>query len=132
MTLYYLTGEEIKRGDIVLYLSKNDERYAFESPVMKVWDVVKTNAGKVIGVALMHPNTDNPVIYPRVIHTNTDRQKEQAEQPIKFGDLEGAYTTTETLVLRSDVFRLLGFLEMSNLKKRMKKIMLLLSKKLPN
>jgi hypothetical protein len=36
MTLYYLTGEEIKRGDIVLYLSKNDERYAFESPVMKV------------------------------------------------------------------------------------------------
>lgn len=110
MTLYYLTGEEIKRGDIVLYLSKNDERYAFESPVMKVWDVVKTNAGKVIGVALMHPNADNPVIYPRVIHTNTDRQKEQAEQPIKFGDLEGAYTTTETLILRSDIFRLLGFL----------------------
>jgi hypothetical protein len=81
----------------------------------------------------MHPNTDNPVIYPRVIHTNTDRQKEQAEQPIKFGDLEGAYTTTETLVLRSDVFRLLGFLMRDEqLEETNEKIMLLLSKKLPN
>lgn len=106
--LYYATGEQIQAGDIVLHLSCNNERYEFERPLMKVWDIVRTKAGKVIGVALMHPSVDSPAIYLRVLHTASEEQ--QTEQAKTFGELSGGYMTTDTLITTLDIDKLLCLL----------------------
>jgi len=65
MTLNYVTGEEIKCGDIILYLTIEGGFYKFRNPIMKVWNVVKTNDGEVMGVALVDISTESPTILMR-------------------------------------------------------------------
>lgn len=97
-SLYYSFGEQIQEQDIVLYLRQENERYRFDRPIMKIWSIVTTNAGKLIGVALTHPSTDSPAIYIRAIHSTSDDDSNQTDQVKTFGDLPGGYITTSNLV----------------------------------
>lgn len=49
MSLQYKNGEEIREGDVVIWLNQNGEFYQFDQAIMKVWNVAKTNDGELVG-----------------------------------------------------------------------------------
>jgi len=61
MALNYVTGEEIRANDVVICLNQSGEFYQFDQPIMKVWEVAKTNDGEVVGVNLMPLSAESPM-----------------------------------------------------------------------
>ena len=42
MSLHYKSGEDIRAGDVVIWLNQSGEFYQFDQAIMKVWEVAKT------------------------------------------------------------------------------------------
>jgi hypothetical protein len=61
MSLQYKNGEEIREGDVVIWLNQNGEFYQFDQAIMKVWNVAKTNDGELVGINLMPPEAESPM-----------------------------------------------------------------------
>ena len=47
MSLHYKSGEDIRAGDVVIWLNQSGEFYQFDQAIMKVWEVAKTNDGEL-------------------------------------------------------------------------------------
>lgn len=108
MDLRYSSGEEIRSGDIVLNLTPAGGMYHWRQPVMKVWDIVKTNAGEVIGVSLIHPEVESPAMFCKTVER--PNHFEPLPEVMLTKDVPELYWTTRWLVNADDIAIRLGLI----------------------
>lgn len=108
MDLRYSSGEEIRSGDIVLNLTPAGGMYHWRQPVMKVRDIVKTNAGEVIGVSLIHPEVESPAMFCKTVER--PNHFEPLPEVMLAKDVPELYWTTRWLVNADDIAIRLGLI----------------------
>ncbi len=85
MSLHYKSGEDIRAGDVVIWLNQSGEFYQFDQAIMKVWEVVKTNDGELVGVNLMPSQAESPMQMLRALVPPED--PELSSDIVKMGDV---------------------------------------------
>ena len=108
MSLHYKSGEEIRVGDVVIWLNQSGEFYQFDQAIMKVWEVVKTNDGELVGVNLMPPQAESPMQMLRALVPPED--PELSSDIVKMGDVPGLYTITRWFLPIEQVSKSLGLI----------------------
>lgn len=106
MSLQYKNGEEIREGDVVIWLNQNGEFYQFDQAIMKVWNVAKTNDGELVGVNLMPPEVESPMQMLRALVRPND--PESSGEIMKMSDVPGLYTITRWFLPLQQVSKSLG------------------------
>lgn len=106
MSLQYKNGEEIREGDVVIWLNQNGEFYQFDQAIMKVWNVAKTNDGELVGVNLMPPEAESPMQMLRAL-VRPDEPESSAEI-MKMSEVPGLYTITRWFLPLQQVSKSLG------------------------
>lgn len=109
MSLHYKSGEEIRAGDVVIWLNQSGEFYQFDQAIMKVWEVAKTNDGEVVGVNLMPPQAESPMQMLRALVRPED--PEPSSDIVKMKDVPGLYTITRWFLPIEQVSKSLGLIE---------------------
>ena len=109
MSLHYKSGEDIRAGDVVIWLNQSGEFYQFDQAIMKVWEVAKTNDGEVVGVNLMPPQAESPMQMLRALVPPED--PELSSDIVKMGDVPGLYTITRWFLPIEQVSKSLGLIE---------------------
>ncbi len=109
MSLNYVTGEEICSNDVVICLNQSDGFYQFDQPLMKVWDVAKTNDGEVVGVNLMPLSAESPMLMLRALKRSNE--PEAASEPVLMKDVPGLYSITRWFLPLCNVSKSLGLVE---------------------
>ena len=109
MSLHYKSGEEIRAGDVVIWLNQSSEFYQFDQAIMKVWEVAKTNDGELVGVNLMPPEAESPMQMLRALVRPED--PEPSSDIVKMKDVPGLYTITRWFLPIEQVSKSLGLIE---------------------
>ena len=109
MSLHYKSGEEIRAGDVVIWLNQSGEFYQFDQAIMKVWEVAKTNDGEVVGVNLMPPQAESPMQMLRALVRPDD--PEPSSDIVKMKDVPGLYSITRWFLPLEQVSKSLGLIE---------------------
>ena len=109
MSLHYKSGEDIRAGDVVIWLNQSGEFYQFDQAIMKVWEVAKTNDGELVGVNLMPPEAESPMQMLRALVRPED--PEPSSDIVKMKDVPGLYTITRWFLPLEQVSKSLGLIE---------------------
>lgn len=109
MALNYVTGEEIRANDVVICLNQSGEFYQFDQPIMKVWEVAKTNDGEVVGVNLMPLSAESPMLMLRAL--KRPNEPEATSEPVPMKDVPGLYSITRWFLPLCNVSKSLGLVE---------------------
>lgn len=109
MILHYATGEEIRANDVVIWLNQSGEFYQFDQPLMKVWDVAKTNDGEVVGVNLMPLSAESPMLMLRAL--TRPNEPEATTEPVLMKDVPGLYSITRWFLPLCNVSKCIGLVE---------------------
>lgn len=109
MTLNYVTGEEIRANDVVICLNQSGEFYQFDQPLMKIWDVAKTNDGEVVGVNLMPLSAESPMLMLRAL--KRPNEPEATSEPVSMKDVPGLYSITRWFLPLCNVSKCLGLVD---------------------
>ncbi|OTG91546.1 tetratricopeptide repeat protein [Acinetobacter sp. ANC 3813] len=109
MILHYATGEEIRANDVVICLNQSGEFYQFDQPILKVWEVAKTNDGEVVGVNLMPLSAESPMLMLRAL--KRPNEPEVTSEPVPMKDVPGLYSITRWFLPLCNVSKNLGLVE---------------------
>lgn len=108
MLLSYTHGEILKEGDVVIWLNQKGEYYQFDQSVMKVWSIAETNDGEIVGVNLIPPSVESPMIMlRRLVREN---EPESSSDLVKMKDVPGIYTITRWFLPLHKVSKCLGLI----------------------
>lgn len=108
MALRYTTGDEICANDVVIWLNQSGEFYQFDQPIMKVWNVAKTNDGEIVGVNLMPLSVESPMLMLRAL--TRPNEPETTSELVKISDVPGLYSITRWFIPLHNVAKCLGFI----------------------
>lgn len=109
MMLTYANGEEVCAGDIVIWLQQNSAFYQFDQPIMKVWNVAKTNDGEVVGVNLVPVDVEAPMMMLRGLIREHDPAPNAEVMQMK--DVPNLYSITRWFIHPHQIQRCLGLIE---------------------